>query len=209
MAGKTTKGQTAGRKLLEAAISGMRISGLSGAGINEIARVSGAPKGSIYHLFPGGKTQIACEALQLYSEDVLEFFDNALPARGSPKSRLLALFEAFARRMEEGECRKSCAAGAVCTDLDNELEPVRALVEAVFASWSEHLASRIDFIADRRQANSFARFVLSSIEGAYLLGRAERSGAPFREAGRWIGELAGSFARTPAPRRRLSASRPQ
>ena len=63
MASKTTKGQTAGRRLIEAAIDGMRVSGLSGAGINEIARASGAPKGSIYHLFPGGKTQIACEAL--------------------------------------------------------------------------------------------------------------------------------------------------
>jgi len=123
------------------------------------------PKGSIYHLFPGGKTQIACEALQLYSEAVLGFMDEALPARGSPKARLLALFEAYAKRMEEGECRRSCAAGAVCTDLDDDLEPVRAQVEAVFGRWIKHLAGRFDFIADRRRAHSFARFVLSSIEG--------------------------------------------
>jgi AcrR family transcriptional regulator len=198
MAGKTAKGQAAGRSLIEAAIDGMRLSGLAGAGINEIARTSGAPKGSIYHLFPGGKTQIACEALQLYSEAVLAFLDEALPARGSPKARLVALFEAYANRLEHGECRRSCAAGAVCTDLDDELEPIRAKVAGVFARWIDHLAGRFDFIDDRRRARSFARFVLSSIEGAYLLGRAERSGAPFREAGRWLGDLAAaSFA--PAP----------
>ena len=207
MAGKTAKGQIAGRRLIEAAIDGMRLSGLSGAGINEIARASGAPKGSIYHLFPGGKTQIACEALQLYSEAVLAFLDEALPARGSPKARLLALFEAYAKRVEDGECRRSCAAGAVCTDLDDELEPVRAQVEAVFRRWTKYLATRFDFIADRRRAHSFAGFVLSSIEGAYLLARAERSGAPFREAGRWLGELASGLAPAPAPAGRPRAGR--
>jgi len=110
-----------------------------------------------------------------------------------------ALFEAYAKRIEDGECRRSCAAGAVCTDLDDELEPVRAQVEAVFRRWIKHLAGRFDFIADRRRAHSFAGFVLSSIKGAYLLGRAERSGAPFREAGRWLGELASSLAVAPAP----------
>ena len=53
MASKTTKGQTAGRRLIEAAIDGMRVSGLSGAGINEIARASGAPQGFDLSPLPG------------------------------------------------------------------------------------------------------------------------------------------------------------
>jgi TetR/AcrR family transcriptional repressor of lmrAB and yxaGH operons len=38
-------------RLLEAALELMRESGLSGAGINEIVRESGAPKGSVYYFF--------------------------------------------------------------------------------------------------------------------------------------------------------------
>ena len=114
---------------------------------------------------------------------------------------MLALFEAYAVRMESAGCCRSCAAGAVCTDLDDSLEPVREQVDAVFERWIEHLAARFDFIADRRRARSFAGFVLSAIEGAYLLSRAARSAAPFREAGRWVGELAAGFAPPTAPRR--------
>ena len=199
MTGRTAKGQASRQKLIDAAIAGMRASGLSGAGINEIARAGGAPKGSIYHLFPGGKAQIACEALESYSESVLAVLDGAVPRRGSPKARLVALFEAYAGRMESGDCRRSCAAGAVCTDIDDEMEPVREQVEAVFDRWIELLALRFDFIADRRRARSFAEFVLATIEGAYLLARAQRSATPFREAGRWLGELAAGFAAPAAP----------
>ena len=209
MAGRTAKGELSRQRLIDAAIDGMRGSGLSGAGINEIARSGGAPKGSIYHLFPGGKTQIACEALQDYSEAVLAFVDASLPARQGPRARIEGLFEAFARRLEESGCRRSCAVGAVATDLaDDDREPVRLQAQAAFARWIEHLAGRFDFIADRRRARSFAGLVLSCIEGAYLRGRAEGSGAAFREAGRWLGELAAQAAAPAPPGRRPSARRP-
>ena len=54
--------------MIEATIGLMRGSGLSGAGINDIVRASGAPKGSVYHFFPNGKVQIVSEALERYSE---------------------------------------------------------------------------------------------------------------------------------------------
>jgi TetR/AcrR family transcriptional repressor of lmrAB and yxaGH operons len=50
-----TAGPTSPRgKLIESAITLLRRTGLSGAGINEIVRISGAPKGSVYHYFPAG-----------------------------------------------------------------------------------------------------------------------------------------------------------
>ena len=46
---------TSRERMLETAIDLMRGFGLSGAGINDLVRESGAPKGSVYHFFPGGK----------------------------------------------------------------------------------------------------------------------------------------------------------
>src|SRR3546814_18774245 len=37
--------------------------GYAGVGLNEIAAKSGAPKGSLSHHFPGGKEQLAAEAV--------------------------------------------------------------------------------------------------------------------------------------------------
>ena len=46
---------TTRERMIDATITLLRRSGLSGAGINEIVRESGAPKGSLYHFFPDGK----------------------------------------------------------------------------------------------------------------------------------------------------------
>ena len=201
MTGRTAKGELSRQRLLDAAIDGMRASGLSGAGINEIARAGGAPKGSIYHLFPGGKTQIASEALQAYATTVAAFIDASIPARKSPRGRVEALFEAFAQRLEATGCTRSCAVGAVSTDLAGDTEPVRVEAQAAFERWMDDLAARFDFIADPARARSFAGLVLSCIEGAYLRGRTEGSGAAFREAGRWLGELAAQAAERSSRRR--------
>jgi AcrR family transcriptional regulator len=177
------------QRMIEATIDLMRRSGLSGAGINEIVRASGAPKGSVYHFFPGGKQQIAAEALTAYSRRVLDFIEAALGSRRVASAKVTALFAAFARRVEEGEFRKSCPAGTVCLDLDPELESLRSVVAHAFDSWIELMAHHFTDGA-RRAAESFAGLLLTSIEGAYIRARAERSSRPFKEAGTWLSKLA-------------------
>ena len=179
------------QRMIEATIDLMRRSGLTGAGINEIVRASGAPKGSVYHFFPGGKQQIASEALMAYSRRVLEFIEAALGSRRSASAKVTALFAAFARRVEEGEFRKSCPAGTVCLDLDPELESLRNVVANAFGSWT-HLIAHHFTDGDRRDAESFAGLLLTAIEGAYIRARAERSSRPFKEAGTWLAKLAAS-----------------
>ncbi len=186
------KGDPAGgsrERMLEATIDLMRGSGLTGAGINEIVRASGAPKGSVYHFFPAGKLQIAAEALAIYSERVQAFIDGALAGGRSAGDKVRALFEAFARRVEEGDFRRSCAAGTVSLDLDAEVEDLRAVLADAFAAWTAVIARHFDF-GDARRTRSFAGLVLTAIEGAYIRARAERSSKPFREAGAWLAELA-------------------
>lgn len=189
MSASTPKGADTRERMIEAAIRLMRHSGLSGAGINEIVKESGAPKGSVYHFFPDGKRQLASEALAAYSERVLAVFDEALSAGKTPGDRVRGLFKAFARRLEDGRFRQSCAAGAVSLDLDEDLEAVREAIEAAFSAWVDVIATRIGF-EDKRRAKSFAGLVLTTIEGAYVRGRAERSSRPFTEAGLWLGEIA-------------------
>ncbi|MGE5087918.1 MAG: TetR/AcrR family transcriptional regulator [Candidatus Levyibacteriota bacterium] len=176
-------------RMIEAAIELMRASGLSGAGINEIVRESGAPKGSVYHRFPAGKTQIATEALEVYSGRVMAFIDRALATRRRPDDKLKALFGAFARRVAEGDFRRSCAVGTVTLDLEPDMEGLRAVLAAALADWNALIARHFDF-GDRRRTKSFAGLVLTAIEGAYIRCRAERSGTPFREAGAWLAEIA-------------------
>ena len=178
-------------RMLDAATTLMRRSGLSGAGINEIVRESATPKGSLYYFFPDGKQQIAGEALARYSDRVVAFIDASLSGRRSPASKVRALFGAFAARLEEGDFRHSCPAGTVCLDLDAEMEGLRIVVAGSFDRYMEAIAAHFP-MRNSRQARSFAGLLLTAIEGAYIRGRAERSSTPFREAGEWLARLAAS-----------------
>jgi TetR/AcrR family transcriptional regulator, lmrAB and yxaGH operons repressor len=176
-------------RLVEATITLMRRSGLSGAGINEIVRESGAPKGSVYHFFPNGKQQIVEESLAAYTARVVAFIDASLSSKRRPGEKIKALFIAFAERIEQGEFLHSCPNGTVCLDLDAELEGLRLVVAGAFGHYMKAIAAHFPF-QNRQRAESFAGLVLTAIEGAYIRGRAERSSKPFRDAGKWLAELA-------------------
>jgi TetR/AcrR family transcriptional regulator, lmrAB and yxaGH operons repressor len=178
-------------RLLEAAIFLMRQSGLSGAGINQLVARSGAPKGSVYYHFPGGKQQITSEALTLYGERVAVTFDRVLASKRKAGDKICALFRFVADRFEEGAFEQSCAAGAVTLDLDAEVVALRPTIAAVFESWQRVVANHLP-IRSRTRRESLAGLVLSTIEGAYIRGRAERSKKPFLEAGEWLAQLAQS-----------------
>jgi TetR/AcrR family transcriptional repressor of lmrAB and yxaGH operons len=194
MARKAAAENDSRERMLEAAITLMRGSGLTGAGINEIVRESGAPKGSVYHFFPAGKLALAAEALAIYQQRVRDFIEAALASREAPDDRIRALFAAFARRVEESGYRRSCAVGAVSLDLQPDVEGLRPVLGDALADWTDAIAAHFD-CGDARRTRSFAGLVMTAIEGAYVRCRAERSRRPFIEAGEWLAELAAASAR--------------
>lgn len=99
-----------------------------------------------------------------------------------------ALFGAYAKRLAQGEFRHSCPSGAVCLDLDPGLEALRVAVAGSFDAYVATIARHFPF-DDARRSRSFAGLVLTAIEGAWIRGRAERSGKPFVEAGEWLALL--------------------
>ena len=185
----TPKGAAARARLLDATIGLMRRGGLAGTGVNEIVAASGAPKGSVYHFFPDGKRQIAVEALGVYASRVLASMDEALSRARGPRAKVHALFALVERRLADADFGASCAVGAVTLDLDADTAAVRPAAAAAFDAWRALLARHFD-LPDRKRRDAFAGLVLTAIQGGYVRGRAERSVAPFREAARWLGEIA-------------------
>lgn len=175
-------------RILESAIVLMKQSGLSGAGINQILAHSGAPKGSMYYHFPGGKLQIATEALTLYGQRVAAAFETVLSGKKKPADKIRALFGYVADRLASGNFGQSCAAGAVTLDIQADVADLQPVVAGVMKSWQTILA---DHLPQRTRARreSFAGLVISTIEGAYIRSRAERSKTPFIEAGEWLAAL--------------------
>src|SRR5215468_12054245 len=57
--------------IVRAAATLFRRNGYAATGINEIAQVAGAPKGSLYHYFPDGKGQIGEAAVRFAGKGVV------------------------------------------------------------------------------------------------------------------------------------------
>lgn len=176
-------------RVLESAIFLMRQSGLSGAGINQVLAHSGAPKGSMYYHFPGGKLEIAREALSLYGERVAAAFAKLLREHKKPGDKIRALFRRAAQQLEQSGFELGCAAGAVSLDLQSDASQMQPVLDRVFASWRAVVARHVP-LRSRARGRAFAGLVLSAIEGAYVRGRAERSTAAFLEAGELLALLA-------------------
>ena len=174
--------------MIEAAIDLMRAHGLSGSAINDVVLQSGAPRGSLYHHFPGGKLQMAREALAVHGSRIQLFIDQALESAPEGPGQVIALFEAFAQRVEQAEFRKSCPFGCVALDLDEDTESLREVVVQSFTSWQESIAAHFRWLGPE-QAAEFASLLLTGIEGAYIRARAEHSSKAFSEVGRWMSKL--------------------
>jgi AcrR family transcriptional regulator len=183
-------------RMLEAAIQGLRGSGLAGAGINQVIAASGAPKGSLYHYFPGGKLQLAQEALERFGEERRLAFRKIAAQEPSPVGRVRRLFGAWARAMAREGFQYGCAVAGVALDLQDDSAPLAAVCAAQFEGWTDELAAGLaDLPAERRRP--WARLLITTLEGALVQARALRSQQPLLEAGELLAEALARELATP------------
>jgi len=164
--------------------------GYAATGLTEIIELSGAPKGSFYFHFPGGKEQLAVEALRASGEHITEALRKLAEQSASP-ARLIRDYAATQERMlVSSGYRQGCPIATVALEMASESEPIRTTVEAVYTAWSTVLA---DFLRlhghTRAQAARLAEHVVATMEGALLLSRSYRSIEPVRNAVRTLTAL--------------------
>jgi AcrR family transcriptional regulator len=203
----TTVDRSAPRdRLLRATEDMLREAGMSGTGIKDVVARSGAPIGSLYHYFPDGKTQLVAESLRIHADKVARLLERFFDGKRPPAAALRALFDTAADGFDRGGGNKGCAIGAVTLDLLPTDAEVRAVCREAFDDWAARIAAQLSF-PDERSRRSLAVMVVAALEGAFVLARAEQSGAPFRDVGRWLATLATLAA--PQPRRARTKSKPK
>ncbi len=172
---------TAGRCLLNGARQLLAEKGYAGMELRDVAARGDAPRGSIYHHFPGGKRQLAVEAAELEGTEIRDLIERSLAERGLAQT-LTAFGEMFRRRVKDQPERLGCpvAAAALARPEDPELA---AAATAAFQSWERPIAAALrDEGVSARDAEAFAGLVVSTVEGALLRARAAGSQQPLDSA---------------------------
>lgn len=164
-------------KMVRSAASLIGARGVSATSFADVLADSGAPRGSIYHHFPDGKTQLAQDAIRWTSERVLAFqagYDGATAAG------VLERFIGIWRRVVlDGGGSSGCVVAGVALDTAADDEVLIDVVRGTFRSWITLLAEQLAAtgIAPER-ARSIAMVTLAGMEGALILCRAEGDVAP-------------------------------
>lgn len=144
--------------------------------IADVLAHSGAPRGSAYHYFPGGRTQLLGEAVDYASDWVAAQLGAATDAL-----RLLdELFDGYRDLLRDSDFRAGCPVVAVTVEAGDPAKPEQSapLIEraaAAFGRWTTLIADRLaaDGIPAER-AGELAMLVMTAFEGAIVVSRATR-----------------------------------
>src|ERR1700754_410440 len=171
--------------ILTAAAELMRHKGYGAVGMKDIAQASGAPIGSLYHHFRGGKVQIAREALinaghayALLMPSIVDEYDDLGDA-------VDAVFTQAAEDMSSTGFANMCPVASVAAEVADTVIELRDTTAAIFVGW---LDGGTAYFRSRGLSETVARDVtvalIGALEGAFVLARTLRSTEPLLAAGR-------------------------
>lgn len=173
------KGDATRARMIDAASEAFEREGFSGAGLAGILEASGAPRGSLYFHFPGGKEELAVASIEASSTRLALELASVLVDARSPEAGLAAVVRHLADRLEESGFEKGCPISSIVASSSAAPTVVREGVADALVNLEARLADYL-IAHGRTQADARARatVVLAAIEGALLLARVRRSRAP-------------------------------
>jgi AcrR family transcriptional regulator len=175
---------TTRQRIVETSAELLRRQGYNATGIKQIVTEAQAPFGSIYHHFPGGKEQLAAEAIRqsgaLYEQLVPAVFN---PAPDLPTA-VRMFFAGAAEHVRETDYADACPIATVALEVSSSSELMREACAEVFERW---LAAGVErFTAgglDPGTARWLSIGLFTALEGAFILARATRSTEALTVAG--------------------------
>jgi TetR/AcrR family transcriptional repressor of lmrAB and yxaGH operons len=177
-------------RLLDSAVDLLQRQGYHGTGLNELLERSEAPRGSLYHYFPGGKEQIGAEAIARAGGQVAGTVVHLLRAKPSVADAVEALAGLLAAGLEASDFERGCPVATTALEVTTRSEPIRVAVQASFESWLAPLRERLEATGwQREEAARRADLIIAALEGALVLARARQDADVLRDAGRQLRPL--------------------
>ncbi|WP_078947854.1 TetR/AcrR family transcriptional regulator [Streptomyces griseus] len=178
----------------------IRRDGVAATGMREVAAHAGAPRGSLQHYFPGGKEQLVNEALGWagrYAGNRVARFLAALP-EPTPAGLFAEMVRQWTDEYETTGYAGGCPVAAATVDCAESTVSTREAASAAFAAWTGPVAHALaDMGVPRERATPLATLMISSLEGAILIARAERNTRALTTVSRELGPLLDAAAVNP------------
>ncbi|MGW2748198.1 TetR/AcrR family transcriptional regulator [Streptomyces sp. NPDC001450] len=170
----------------------IRRDGVGATGMREVAAHAGAPRGSLQHYFPGGKEQLVNEAVGWAGRYAGKRVARFLAGLDEPTpSRLFAAMAAqWTDEYETEGFAGGCPVAAATVDCAATGTSTREAAAAAFTAWRAPVAEALTGMGvPAARADSLATLMISTLEGAILMARAEEDVRPLTAVVRELGPL--------------------
>ncbi|HMH48234.1 MAG TPA: TetR/AcrR family transcriptional regulator [Solirubrobacteraceae bacterium] len=172
------------QRIVERSAELFRRQGFAGTGVKQIVAEAGAPFGSLYHFFPGGKEQLGEEVIRTSGAIYGQLIDAFFVPGADPVAATRNFFAGAAQTLRETGYADACPIATVALEVSSTNEPMRQACADVFNEWVDSAAARlVESGLTRKRSRALAISMLASLEGAFVLARALRSTEPVEVAG--------------------------
>jgi TetR/AcrR family transcriptional repressor of lmrAB and yxaGH operons len=168
--------------LVRTAMRLFRQQGYASTGLQQILAESGAPKGSLYHYFPGGKEELGAAAVRLAARLIGEMLAELTARHKRPATFVKAYCAVMSGWMEESDFRSGCPIATTMLETAPHSPELTQVGNDAFDGWIAIIAPI--FMADgvsMAKARTKAQSLISAMEGALLLARVRRSSRPIMD----------------------------
>ena len=186
MKAKSEKGMRTRQRILDAAMVLIQTRGVRSTSVDDVLKASGTGKSQFYHYF-GSKDLMVRDVIAQQSVDLptdhLTIL-NGIKTIGDIESWLDQIVQAW----NDGRYPNGCPIGTLANELASSNEDHRQNLSRTFVSWEGALAKAIrvmrlkGLLPAEAEPESLAMFIVSTIEGAFLLAKTDRSTRPLRAA---------------------------
>ena len=184
---KLTEERSSKDILTEVASRLFRLRGYYGVGLNDIIEESGIPKGSLYHYFPGGKEELAIDAIKhsksIVSNEIQEVFLRIKDPIKAFQAHIIQLSE----YIEENGHLLGLSIGTIAGEKHSTSEPIRLACQSAFLGWQSIYMNKILAMGfNEQQSKDLSIMIHALIEGGILLSLTEKSGKSLQVIARQI-----------------------
>lgn len=170
----------------------IRREGVGATGMREVAAHAGAPRGSLQHYFPDGKEQLVNEAVAWggrYAAKRVARFLAAVP-EPTPSGLFAAMVGQWTDEYAADGFGAGCPVAAAAVDCAHTTESTRKATAAAFGAWTEPVAAALTGMGvPEGRAVPLATLMISALEGAILIARAEQDVRALTAVVRELGPL--------------------
>ncbi len=173
-------------KLLSEGLRVVHRQGYGGASVRDIVQAADVPQGSFTNHF-ASKEAFGLEVLDLYFAKAQELIAATLRNEElAPLQRLRVYVDANIGFMKTHEMRNGCLLGNYSAEAATQGESIRLRLAAILDEVQQSIAAclkaavKAGELPKGYKSNDVAGFIVSSLQGAFLIAKAQRDMAPMK-----------------------------